>query len=65
MEIFSTESRIKCLEERIEGLIALSQHRQGEDRTKDIIFLSSQNCTDQKNTDSLLCKIREIDFWIH
>lgn len=65
MIIFDQEKRLSCLEERIDGLQALSVHRNGEDGAKATKDFSIKECGVQRSTDSLLCRIRVIDFWIH
>ena len=65
MIIFDQEKRLSCLEERIDGLQALSVHRNGEDGAKATNDLSIKKCGVQRSTDALLCRIRVIDFWIH
>jgi hypothetical protein len=65
MSIFNQEKRLSCLEERIDGLQALSVHRNGEDGAKATNDLSIKECGVQRSTDALLCRIRVIDFWIH
>lgn len=65
MSIFDQEKRLSCLEERIDGLQALSLHRNGEDGAKITDELSIKECGAERSTDALLCRIRVIDFWIH
>ena len=65
MDIFNQEKRLSCLEERIDGLKALSVHRNGEDGAKITNELSKKQCGTERSTDTLLCRIRVIDFWVH
>ena len=65
MTIFDQEQRLSCLEERIDGLQALSLHRNGEDGAKSTNELSIKECGAVRSTDVMLCRIRVIDFWIH
>jgi len=65
MSIFDQEKRLSCLEENIDGLQALSLHRNGEDGAKTTNALSKKQCGTERSTDTLLCRIRVIDFWIH
>ena len=63
--IFDQEKRLSCLEERIDGLQVLSRHRNGKDGAKITDELSIKECGDERSTDTLLCRIRVIDFWVH
>ena len=65
MGIFDQEKRLSCLEKSIDGLQALSLHRNGEDGAKITKELSIKECGTERSTDTLLCRIRAIDFWIH
>jgi len=65
MSIFDHEKRLFCLEERIDGLQVLSRHRNGEDGAKITDELSIKECGAERSTDTLLCRIRVIDFWVH
>lgn len=65
MSIFDQEKRLSCLEGRIDGLQALSLHRNGEDGAKTTNKLSIKECGADRSTDTLLCRIRVIDFWVH
>jgi len=65
MIIFDQERRTICLEERINGLLALGLHRKGADGVDAMRQLATKECGAEKSTDTLLCQIRVIDFWIH
>jgi len=65
MSIFEQEKALSCLEERIDGLQALSLHRNGEDGARTTKEHSVKECGAERSTDALLCRIRVIDFWIH
>jgi len=60
----SLTKRSVCLEERIDGLQALSLHGNGEDGAKTTNELSIKECGAERSTDTLLCRIRVIDFWV-
>ena len=65
MDIFEQESRLDCLENSINGLRALSLHRNGEDGSEASNWLATNKCGVERTVDSLLCRIRIIDFWAH
>ena len=65
MSIFDQEKRLACLEKSLDGLQALSLHRNGADGAETTHKLSIKECGNERSTDTLLCRIRVTDYWIH
>jgi len=65
MVIFNQEKRMLCLENSIEGLLRLGLHRNGTGSDQVMRNMAISNCGTMRSTDTLLCKVRTIDFWIH
>ena len=65
MDLLDQDKRTSCLEKRIDGLLALGLHRKGADGVDAMRQLATKECGAEKSTDTLLCQIRVIDFWIH
>jgi len=65
MMILDQEKRLSCLENSVEALLALGLHRNGPDSDHVVRDMAISNCGTMRSTDTLLCKVRTIDFWIH
>ena len=65
MDMFDQERRISCLGKGVDGLLAIGLHRKGADGVDAMRQLAIKECGAEKSTDTLLCQIRVIDFWIH